>query len=92
MVHGDTVTIFVTALACFYLQIPIGHVEASLRTYDIYSPYPEEFNREAVSIISFYNFASIIKAKENLIKEGKKEENIWITGNSYESSSSPGCR
>ena len=81
LVHGDTSTTFVTALACFYLQIPVGHVEAGLRTYDIYSPYPEEFNREAVSIISSYNFAPTIKAKENLIKEGKKEENIWITGN-----------
>lgn len=57
LVHGDTSTPFVTALACFYLQIPIGHVEAGLRTYDIYSPYPEEFNRQAVSIISKYNFA-----------------------------------
>ena len=59
----------------------MGHVEAGLRTYDIYSPYPEEFNREAVSIISSYNFAPTIKAKENLISEGKKEDNIWITGN-----------
>lgn len=57
LVHGDTSTTFVTALACFYLQIPVGHVEAGLRTYNIYSPYPEEFNREAVSIISQYNFA-----------------------------------
>ena len=76
MVHGDTSTTFVTALACFYLQIPVEHVEAGLRTYDIYSPYPEEFNREAVFIISSYNFAPTIKAKENLIKEGKKEDNI----------------
>lgn len=52
LVHGDTSTTFVTALACFYMQIPVGHVEASLRTYDIFSPYPEEFNRQAVSIIS----------------------------------------
>ena len=57
LVHGDTSTTFVTALACFYLQIPVGHVEAGLRTYNIYSPYPEEFNRQAVSIISQYNFA-----------------------------------
>ena len=56
LVHGDTSTTFATALACFYLQIPVGHVEAGLRTYDIYSPYPEEFNRQAVSIISSYNF------------------------------------
>ena len=81
LVHGDTSTTFVTALACFYLQIPIGHVEAGLRTYDIYSPYPEEFNRQAVSIISNYNFAPTEKAKENLIKEGKDESKIWITGN-----------
>ncbi|MBQ8043125.1 MAG: UDP-N-acetylglucosamine 2-epimerase (non-hydrolyzing), partial [Clostridia bacterium] len=57
LVHGDTSTTFVTALACFYLQIPVGHVEAGLRTYNVYSPYPEEFNRQAVSIISKYNFA-----------------------------------
>ncbi len=65
LVHGDTSTTFVTALACFYLQIPVGHVEAGLRTYNIYSPYPEEFNRQAVSIISKYNFAPTEKAKEN---------------------------
>ena len=81
LVHGDTSTTFVTALACFYLQIPIGHVEAGLRTYDIFSPYPEEFNRQAVSIISQYNFAPTIKAKENLINEGKPEDKIWVTGN-----------
>lgn len=81
LVHGDTSTTFVTALACFYLQIPIGHVEAGLRTYDIFSPYPEEFNRQAVSIISQYNFAPTIKAKENLINEGKAEDKIWVTGN-----------
>jgi len=57
LVHGDTTTTFATALACFYLQIPVGHVEAGLRTYNIYSPYPEEFNRQAVSILSEYNFA-----------------------------------
>ena len=57
LVHGDTSTTFVTALACFYLQIPVGHVEAGLRTYDIYSPYPEEFNRQAVGIVAKYNFA-----------------------------------
>ena len=81
LVHGDTSTTFVTALACFYLQIPVGHVEAGLRTYDIYSPYPEEFNRQAVSIISQYNFAPTVKAKENLIKEGKAPDKIWVTGN-----------
>ena len=81
LVHGDTSTTFVTALACFYLQIPIGHVEAGLRTYNVFSPYPEEFNRQAVSIISQYNFAPTEKAKNNLIKEGKDEKNIWVTGN-----------
>jgi UDP-N-acetylglucosamine 2-epimerase (non-hydrolysing) len=81
LVHGDTSTTFVTALACFYLQIPVGHVEAGLRTYNIYSPYPEKFNRQAVSIISQYNFAPTEKAKENLIKEGKDASRIWVTGN-----------
>lgn len=81
LVHGDTSTTFVTALACFYMQIPIGHVEAGLRTYNIYSPYPEEFNRQAVSIISQYNFAPTELSKQNLLQEGKKEETIFITGN-----------
>lgn len=81
LVHGDTSTTFVTSLACFYLQIPVGHVEAGLRTYNIYSPYPEEFNRQAVGIISRYNFAPTETAKNNLLKEGKKEENIYVTGN-----------
>lgn len=81
LVHGDTSTTFVTALACFYLQIPIGHVEAGLRTYDIYSPYPEEFNRQAVSLISKYNFAPTELAKKNLIEEGKNPKSIFVTGN-----------
>ena len=81
LVHGDTSTTFVTALACYYLQIPVGHVEAGLRTYDIYSPYPEEFNRQAVGIISKYNFAPTELSKRNLIKEGKKEKSIFVTGN-----------
>lgn len=81
LVHGDTSTTFVTALACFYLQIPVGHVEAGLRTYNIYSPYPEEFNRQAVSIISSYNFAPTELSKQNLLKEGKAEETIYVTGN-----------
>ena len=81
LVHGDTSTTFVTALACFYLQIPVGHVEAGLRTYNIYSPYPEEFNREAVSIISKYNFAPTPLSRDNLIKEGKSSDNIYVTGN-----------
>ena len=81
LVHGDTSTTFVTALACFYLQIPVGHVEAGLRTYNVYSPYPEEFNREAVSIVSQYNFAPTSIARQNLINEGRKAENIYVTGN-----------
>ena len=81
LVHGDTSTTFVTALACFYKQIAIGHVEAGLRTYNIYSPYPEEFNRQAVSIISKYNFAPTELSKANLVKEGKDEASIYITGN-----------
>ena len=81
LVHGDTSTTFVTALACFYLQIPVGHVEAGLRTYNIYSPYPEEFNRQAVSIISQYNFAPTELSKENLLKEGKNPDTIYVTGN-----------
>ena len=81
LVHGDTSTTFVTALACFYLQIPIGHVEAGLRTYNIYSPYPEEFNRQAVSILSRYNFAPTELSKNNLLREGKDESTIYVTGN-----------
>ena len=81
LVHGDTSTTFVTALACFYLQIPVGHAEAGLRTYNIFSPYPEEFNRQAVSIISKLNFAPTEISRDNLIKEGKDPETIYITGN-----------
>lgn len=81
LVHGDTSTTFVTALACFYLQIKVGHVEAGLRTYNISSPYPEEFNRQAVGIISELNFAPTEKAKNNLLNEGKKAESIFVTGN-----------
>ena len=81
LVHGDTSTTFVTALACFYLQIPVGHVEAGLRTYNIYSPYPEEFNRQAVSIISKFNFAPTELSKQNLLKEGKDPDSIFVTGN-----------
>lgn len=81
LVHGDTSTTFATALACFYLRIPVGHVEAGLRTYDIYSPYPEEFNREVVSIVSQYNFAPTPLSRDNLLKEGRKAERIFVTGN-----------
>lgn len=81
LVHGDTSTTFVTALACFYKQIPVGHVEAGLRTYNLYSPYPEEFNREAVSIIAQYHFAPTAQAAQNLLGEGKDKGRIWVTGN-----------
>ena len=81
LVHGDTTTTFVTALCAFYMQIPVGHVEAGLRTYNIYSPYPEEFNRQATGIIAKYNFAPTEKAKQNLLNEGKDENNIFVTGN-----------
>lgn len=81
LVHGDTSTTFVTALACFYKQIPVGHVEAGLRTYNIYSPYPEEFNRQAVGIMAKFNFAPTEQAKTNLIAEGKNEKSIYVTGN-----------
>lgn len=81
LVHGDTSTTFATALACFYLQIPVGHIEAGLRTFDIHSPYPEEFNRQAVGIISQFHFAPTEFAKNNLLKEGKKAETIYVTGN-----------
>lgn len=81
LVHGDTTTTFASALACFYMQIPVGHVEAGLRTYNIYSPYPEEFNRQAVSIISSYNFAPTECSKNNLIREGRNPASIFVTGN-----------
>ncbi|MGI6490883.1 MAG: non-hydrolyzing UDP-N-acetylglucosamine 2-epimerase [Pelotomaculum sp.] len=81
LVHGDTSTTFATALGCFYLQIPVGHVEAGLRTYNIYSPYPEEFNRQAVGIVANYNFAPTEMSKENLLKEGKDPSTIYVTGN-----------
>ena len=81
LVHGDTTTTFVSALACFYMQIPVGHVEAGLRTYDIYSPYPEEFNRQGVGILARWNFAPTKISRDNLIREGKKPESIFVTGN-----------
>ena len=81
LVHGDTSTTFATALACFYLQIPVGHVEAGLRTGNIYSPWPEEFNRTAVSIVTSYNFAPTELARQNLLEEKVPESKIWVTGN-----------
>lgn len=81
LVHGDTTTTFVSALACYYLGIKVGHVEAGLRTYDIHSPFPEEFNRQAVGTVSEYNFAPTETARENLLREGKKKETVFVTGN-----------
>lgn len=81
LVHGDTTTTFAAGLACFYLQIPVGHVEAGLRTYNIFSPFPEEFNRQAVEIVSKYNFAPTETAKNNLLREGKAASTVFVTGN-----------
>lgn len=81
LVHGDTTTTFATSLAAFYSNIKVGHVEAGLRTYNLQSPFPEEFNRQAVSIVSDFNFAPTDQAKKNLLQEGKKESTIFVTGN-----------
>ena len=81
LVHGDTSTTFATALACFYKQIPVGHVEAGLRTYNIFSPYPEEFNRQAVGIVAKYHFSPTELSKQNLLNEGKDPSSIYVTGN-----------
>lgn len=81
LVHGDTSTTFAAALACFYLRIPVGHVEAGLRTYHLDSPFPEEFNRQAVSIVAKYNFAPTEMAKNNLLREGRDPRSIFVTGN-----------
>lgn len=81
LVHGDTSTTFATALACYYLQVPVGHVEAGLRTYNIYSPYPEEFNRQAVGLVARYHFAPTELSRQNLLKEGKDPAQIYVTGN-----------
>ena len=81
LVHGDTTTTFAAALACFYLQIPVGHVEAGLRTHNIYSPFPEEFNRQVTGLLAKYHFASTDMARENLLREGKNPTDIYVTGN-----------
>ena len=81
LVHGDTTTTFATSLAAFYSSTKIGHVEAGLRTYNLQSPFPEEFNRQAVSIVSDFNFAPTEQAKRNLLQESKKEATIFVTGN-----------
>ena len=81
LVHGDTNTAFAAALAAFYRQIPVGHVEAGLRTYNMYSPYPEEYNRQAVSLLAKWHFAPTNWAKHNLVQEGKSPAQIYVTGN-----------
>lgn len=81
LVHGDTTTSFAAALGAFYLGIPVGHVEAGLRTYNMQSPFPEEFNREVVDLVSEYYFAPTEAARDNLLGEGKPAEKIYVTGN-----------
>lgn len=81
LVHGDTSTTFATSLAAFYSGIKVGHVEAGLRTYDLQSPFPEEYNRQAVAIVSDFNFAPTEQAKNNLLRERRNEDKIFVTGN-----------
>lgn len=81
LVHGDTSTTFAASLASFYQNIPVGHIEAGLRTGNIKSPYPEEFNRQAVGLVADYHFAATEKAARNLLSEGKVKDSIYITGN-----------
>ena len=81
LVHGDTSTSFAASLAGFYRNIIIGHIEAGLRTYDMCAPYPEEFNRQAVDLISTLYFAPTEQSRQNLLKEGKRREDIYVTGN-----------
>ncbi len=81
MVQGDTTTAFISALAAFYMKIKIAHVEAGLRSYNIYSPYPEEANRRFISVLSNFNFAPTEDSKDNLIKEGFDKNNVFVTGN-----------
>ena len=81
LVHGDTSTAFASAMSAFYNRVPIGHVEAGLRTYNKYSPYPEEINRQFIGTVADMNFSPTEKAKQNLINEGKDPETIYVTGN-----------
>ncbi len=81
LVHGDTTTTFVAALASYYLQVPVGHVEAGLRTGNKYSPFPEEMNRHLAGVLADLHFAPTPKARENLLKEGVREGDIYVTGN-----------
>ena len=81
LVQGDTTTSFAASLACFYQQIPVAHVEAGLRTHNVSSPFPEEFNRQAIGLVAKLHFAPTQGAKQNLLREGKREDAIWVTGN-----------
>ncbi|MEI3604227.1 UDP-N-acetylglucosamine 2-epimerase (non-hydrolyzing) [Pseudogracilibacillus sp. SE30717A] len=81
LVHGDTSTTFAASLAAFYNEIPLGHVEAGLRTYNKYSPFPEEMNRQLTGVLADFHFAPTERAKLNLLREDKREEDIYITGN-----------
>ncbi len=81
LVQGDTTTTMATSLAAFYQKIPLGHIEAGLRTYDTYAPYPEEVNRRVTSVIAAYHFAPTEEAKANLVKEGIREDKVYVTGN-----------
>ncbi len=81
LVQGDTTTAFIAGLAAFYLKVPVGHVEAGLRTYNKYNPFPEERNRHLLSVLTDYHFAPTEWSKSNLLKEGIPSENIWVTGN-----------
>ena len=81
LVHGDTTTTFATSLACFYMGIKVGHVEAGLRTHDIQAPFPEEYNRQSTGIIADYHFAPTDLSKQNLLAEGKNKDTIIVTGN-----------
>ncbi len=81
LVHGDTTTCFAASLAAFYLQIPVGHVEAGLRTGDMKAPFPEEANRSLVGRLAEYHFAPTEQAKANLLQENVREEQVWVTGN-----------
>ena len=82
LVHGDTTTTLAGSMAAFYNQVKIGHVEAGLRTWNIQSPFPEEANRQMVDCITDFYFAPTEKSKENLLREGKDESKIYVTGNS----------
>ncbi|MBQ7836558.1 MAG: UDP-N-acetylglucosamine 2-epimerase (non-hydrolyzing) [Clostridia bacterium] len=81
LVHGDTTTAFASAMAAFYQQVPVGHVEAGLRTYDKYSPYPEEINRQFISLVSEMNFAPTQLSRDNLLRESRNPDDIFVTGN-----------